>query len=102
MYAGAIVEAAEVHEFYAHPLHPYSLGLLASLPRLDETEHEKLTPIEGLPPDLLVLPDGCPFYPRCRYHIAKCLDHKPVLREVGPKHHRIACWVDVTTGGEAK
>jgi oligopeptide transport system ATP-binding protein len=100
MYAGFIVERAEVHEFYAHPQHPYSLGLLGSLPRLDAQTHEKLTPIEGLPPDLIVLPPGCPFYARCGYHVKKCLQENPKLREVTPGHE-IACWVDVKKRGNA-
>ncbi len=96
MYAGYIVEKAEVHEFYAHPRHPYSVALLNSLPRLDATTREKLTPIEGLPPDLVALPPGCPFYPRCNCRIARCLEENPELREVGPGHE-IACWVDIDT-----
>jgi len=96
MYAGYIVEKAEVHEFYAHPRHPYSVALLGSLPRLDATTREKLTPIEGLPPDLVALPPGCPFYPRCNCRIARCLEENPELREVGPGHE-IACWVDIDT-----
>jgi len=96
MYAGYIVEKAEVHEFYAHPRHPYSVALLGSLPRLDATTREKLTPIEGLPPDLVALPPGCPFYPRCNCRMARCLEENPELREVGPGHE-IACWVDIDT-----
>ena len=96
MYAGYIVEKAEVHEFYAHPRHPYSVALLGSLPRLDATTREKLTPIEGLPPDLIALPPGCPFYPRCICRIARCLEENPELREVG-LGHEIACWVDIDT-----
>ncbi|HUV94773.1 MAG TPA: ABC transporter ATP-binding protein [Anaerolineae bacterium] len=96
MYAGYIVEKAEVHEFYAHPRHPYSVALLGSLPRLDATTREKLTPIEGLPPDLVALPPGCPFYPRCENRITKCMEENPQLREVGPGHE-IACWVDIDT-----
>lgn len=101
MYAGYIVEKAEVHEYYANPRHPYSLALLGSLPRLDATTHQKLTPIEGLPPDLLALPPGCPFYPRCRHRIARCLGENPQLREVGPGHE-LACWVDIDTMEEAR
>ena len=101
MYAGYIVERAEVHEYYANPLHPYSLGLLGSLPRLDATSREKLTPIEGLPPDLIDLPEGCPFYARCRYRLPRCLDETPLLRRVGSEDHEIACWVDIHDGGKA-
>jgi len=94
MYAGYLVERAEVHEFYGNPLHPYSLGLLGSLPRLDSKLREKLTPIQGLPPDLIALPPGCPFYARCQYRIPKCLDENPPLREV-VDGHEVACWVDM-------
>ena len=99
MYSGHIVERARVHEYYAHPLHPYSLGLLASLPRLDAATHEKLTPIEGLPPDLIDMPPGCPFHPRCRFRVDRCLVENPQLRSVGTDDHEIACWVDVDAAG---
>ncbi|MBC7235885.1 MAG: ABC transporter ATP-binding protein [Chloroflexi bacterium] len=102
MYAGYIVERAEVHEFYANPRHPYSLGLLGSLPRLDAVRREKLTPIEGLPPDLIALPVGCPFYERCAYRIGKCQEENPQLRVVGPDNHEIACWVDIDRKGKAR
>lgn len=95
MYAGFIVEEAPVKELYANPRHPYTLGLLGSLPRLDTKHQSRLTSIEGLPPDLIDLPKGCPFYARCRYHIEKCIEHNPALEPVGPGHN-IACWVDVT------
>jgi oligopeptide transport system ATP-binding protein len=101
MYAGYIVERAEVHEYYANPLHPYSLGLLGSLPRLDAESREKLTPIEGLPPDLIDLPEGCPFHARCRYRIPRCQAEVPSLRRVGSGEHEIACWVDIHDGGRA-
>ncbi len=95
MYAGFVVEEASVKEIYANPRHPYTLGLLGSLPRLDEVRREKLTSIEGLPPDLISLPKGCPFEPRCVYAIDRCQEERPELEPVGPRH-RIACWVDVT------
>jgi oligopeptide transport system ATP-binding protein len=97
MYAGFIVERAEVHEFYSNPRHPYSLGLLCSLPRLDARRRQKLTPIDGLPPDLIGMPPGCPFYPRCSFHVQQCLEQNPQLREVKPGHE-VACWVDVDGG----
>jgi len=97
MYAGYIVEEAAVKELYGDPRHPYTLGLLASIPRLDERK-EKLTPIEGLPPDLIDPPPSCPFAPRCQYTVDRCLEENPALAPVGPGH-RIACWVDVQTGG---
>ncbi len=94
MYAGYIVERAPVREFYANPRHPYSLGLLGSLPRLDAEAHHKLKPIEGLPPDLINLPPGCPYYARCDYRQPRCEEANPQLREVG-QDHVVACWVDV-------
>ncbi len=94
MYAGSIVEEAPIKELYGNPRHPYTLGLLGSVPRMDRPRKEKLTPIEGFPPDLLEVPPGCPFAPRCKYRTDRCLQERPTLREVGPKH-RIACWVDV-------
>jgi len=95
MYAGFAVEEAPVKEVYADPRHPYTLGLLGSLPRLDEVRREKLRSIEGLPPDLIDLPPGCPFEPRCVYAVERCRVERPELAPVGPRH-RIACWVDVT------
>jgi oligopeptide transport system ATP-binding protein len=95
MYAGHAVEEAPVKEVYADPRHPYTLGLLASLPRLDEVREEKLRSIEGMPPDLIDLPPGCPFEPRCVYAVEKCRVELPEQEPVVPRH-RIACWVDVT------
>jgi oligopeptide transport system ATP-binding protein len=97
MYAGFIVEMAPVKALYGDPRHPYTIGLLGSLPRLDEVGKE-LASIEGLPPDLIALPKGCPFAARCDYVLDKCLEENPALEPVGPGHY-IACWVDVT-GGE--
>ncbi len=94
MYAGFIVEEAAVKELYANPRHPYTLGLLGSLPRLDEDRPERLRSIEGLPPDLIDLPPGCPFFARCAWRIERCLQENPPLEAVGPQH-RLACWVDV-------
>jgi oligopeptide transport system ATP-binding protein len=94
MYAGFIVEESAVKELYANPRHPYTLGLLGSLPRLDEDRPTRLRSIEGLPPDLIDLPPGCPFYARCSYRIERCQQENPPLETVGP-HHRVACWVDV-------
>ena len=72
MYAGQIVETAPLKEFYANPRHPYSIGLLMSLPRLDAETHQKLISIEGLPPNLINMPDCCPFINRCKNVIEKC------------------------------
>ncbi len=94
MYSGYVVESANVNDVYGDPQHPYTLGLLRSIPRLDAGVKEKLVPIEGLPPDLLNLPKGCPFEPRCGYRIERCREEHPKLREV-EDGHRVACWVDV-------
>ncbi len=96
MYAGYIVEKAPVRDIYYDPRHPYTLGLLNSIPRVDKVGR-RLEPIEGLPPDLLALPKGCPFAPRCRFRIERCLEEKPPLEPVAPGHE-VACWVDVRTG----
>ncbi len=94
MYAGYIIESASVKDVYGDPRHPYTLGLLRSIPRLDAERKEKLTPIEGVPPDLIEPPPGCPFAPRCSYAIDKCLEENPPLETVA-LNHQAACWVDV-------
>jgi oligopeptide transport system ATP-binding protein len=97
MYAGFIIEEAQVKDLYADPRHPYTLGLLGSLPRVDETEHRRLVSIEGLPPDLLGLPKGCPFAPRCEFALERCWEENPALEPVSPGHRK-ACWVDTRQG----
>ena len=99
MYAGFIVERGHVDDIYGDPRHPYTLALLKSLPRVDRSSDERLATIPGLPPDLLGLPPGCPFTPRCAYAIERCQHENPRLAPVWPDHE-IACWVDVTTGRE--
>ncbi|HET9016671.1 MAG TPA: ABC transporter ATP-binding protein [Thermomicrobiaceae bacterium] len=91
MYAGHIVEAAPTEELFANPKHPYTVGLLNSIPRLDALSKSKLNPIRGLPPDLIDLPDMCPFLPRCDYAREKCEQKNPPLMDVSPTH-RSACW----------
>lgn len=91
MYAGRIVEAAKTPDLFANPHMPYTWGLLASIPRLDEETKEQLTPIEGAPPDLSSEIAGCPFAPRCRYARAICSRVAPSLLEVAPDH-LAACW----------
>ncbi len=98
MYAGQVVEVAPVDDIFADPRHPYTLGLLNSIPRLDRPVTAELVPIEGSPPDLLNRPSGCPFQPRCTYSVAQSLEQRPPLEEVRPRHH-VACWVDVTAVG---
>ncbi|MCB9422392.1 MAG: ABC transporter ATP-binding protein [Ardenticatenaceae bacterium] len=95
MYAGSIAEMAPVDDLYEAPRHPYTLGLLGSLPRLDAETHEELASIDGMPPDLTQMPPGCPFAPRCPYVIDKCRAEKPILKPVGPDHFA-ACWVDIS------
>jgi oligopeptide/dipeptide ABC transporter ATP-binding protein len=99
MYAGHIVETAPVDALYARPAHPYTLGLLASLPRLDGVR-DRLTAIAGLPPSLVGPQRGCPFAPRCRFVTALCADDNPSPREVDTGH-AVACWHDRITGGPA-
>jgi oligopeptide transport system ATP-binding protein len=91
MYAGHIVETASTEEIFANPRHPYTVGLMKSIPRLDARSKEKLQPIRGLPPDLIELPDMCPFVPRCNYASEKCEQKNPPLLEVKPGHFS-ACW----------
>ncbi|MBE9063231.1 ABC transporter ATP-binding protein [cf. Phormidesmis sp. LEGE 11477] len=92
MYAGQIVESAPLHPLYENPRHPYTLGLLQSLPRLDEARRTRLNPVKGLPPDLLNYPTGCPFAPRCPFVIEQCYEEDPPLESVGDGH-QAACWV---------
>ncbi len=91
MYAGHIVETASTEEIFANPRHPYTVGLMKSIPRLDARSKERLQPIRGLPPDLIDLPDMCPFVPRCNYAREKCEQKNPPLLEVQPGHYS-ACW----------
>ena len=99
LYAGFIIEEAPVKELYAHPQHPYTLGLLNSLPRMDETGYRRLTSISGMPPVLLRDVTSCPFAPRCTFKVEHCLHENPLLKTVSPDHH-VACWVDPATGKE--
>ncbi len=94
MYAGYVVERAKVDDLYARPLHPYTRGLLGSLPRVDAESGKDLVNIEGMPPDLLAKPTGCPFAPRCRYAFSRCTDENPTLVMVA-KGHETACWWDI-------
>ena len=92
MYAGKIVESGSATDIYHNPRHPYTLGLLKSVPRLDQPRRERLDPIQGQPPDLTRLDDGCAFRPRCRFAIEQCAKTIPPLELVGEGHHT-ACWV---------
>jgi oligopeptide transport system ATP-binding protein len=94
MYGGRIVETAPARELYAHPRHPYTRGLLDSVPRLDADRRRRLVPIEGQPPDLANLPAGCAFAPRCGKAMERCLVERPELERVAERHLR-ACFADV-------
>ncbi len=95
MYSGFIVEEGNVNDLYGKPRHPYTLGLLRSIPRLDLGRQKRLVPIDGLPPDLLEPPTHCPFAPRCSFVEDKCWQENPPLVEVTPGH-KAACWVDIS------
>jgi oligopeptide transport system ATP-binding protein len=97
MYAGYFVEESPVVDLFDDPRHPYTLGLLRSIPRIDRERTQSLTPIEGAPPDLVNLSPGCPFAPRCRFSIARCQTELPALVEHSPGRG-VRCWVDVRTG----
>jgi oligopeptide/dipeptide ABC transporter ATP-binding protein len=101
MYAGRMVEQGSAQAVYAKPRHPYTLGLLRSVPRLDEPRRAKLNPIDGQPPDLMHLPPGCAFAPRCRYAITRCGHEVPPLMSVGADHLS-ACWVADRLDGEVQ
>ena len=92
MYAGRIVERGTARELYANPRHPYTLGLLKSVPRLDVPRRQRLDPIEGQPPDLTRLPQGCAFGPRCAFHVERCVTEIPPLRPIDAAGHVSACW----------
>ena len=91
MYAGKVIERGSARDIYAHPKHPYTLGLLHSVPRLDEPRRVKLDPIEGQPPDLINLPPGCSFRPRCSFAVDRCAEEIPPLVQVD-EGHVSACW----------
>jgi oligopeptide transport system ATP-binding protein len=99
MYAGFVVERANVEELYEHPLHPYTRGLLGSLPRVDaESADKELVNILGMPPDLLTKPTGCPFAPRCPYVFGRCQEENPILQTVY-EGHELACWWNIDRDG---
>jgi oligopeptide transport system ATP-binding protein len=94
MYAGHIVERAETDELYGRPRHPYTVGLLQSIPRLDERGRGELVPIQGQPPDLSRDIGGCPFAPRCFNAQERCREEMPPLEQApdAADGHEIACW----------
>ena len=92
MYAGNVMEDAPVDELFDNPMHPYSIGLLESIPSIDDDHDTKLKAIEGMLPNVLVLPEGCPFYDRCTKKLPVCKNQKPVLKTYG-ENHKCACWL---------
>ncbi len=94
MYAGKMVEQGPVNNIFYNPSHPYTKGLLRSMPRVDAESYERLIPIEGSPVDMLNPPEGCPFAPRCEYAMKVCLQKMPPYIEV-EEGHRSACWLRV-------
>ncbi|MFF0827417.1 ABC transporter ATP-binding protein [Brevibacillus sp. NPDC003359] len=92
MYAGMVVETGTVEDVFANPRHPYTWGLMRSLPRLDEGEKQRLIPIEGSPPDLFNPPVGCPFAARCDFAMEICEQQMPMTSEFG-RGHQAACWL---------
>lgn len=97
MYGGQIVERAEVKALYGSPQHPYTLGLLGSLPRIDQHGQE-LTNIKGQPPNLTSPPTSCSFAPRCQYAFKRCFEENPALLHIKDEHE-VACWWNVEEGG---
>jgi oligopeptide transport system ATP-binding protein len=92
MYAGYIIERGTVRDIFKRTRHPYTLGLLGSLPRLDEAPGTKLVSIPGLPPDQIALPPGCPFVARCTYAVEQCQAAMPPLEQADGEEHIVACW----------
>lgn len=99
MYGGFIIEEASVKELYANPRHPYTIGLIGSLPQIQEEGRKRLYSIEGMPPMLYQKPRSCPFSPRCRWVKERCRKENPLLESINDGH-KVACWVDTVTGSE--
>jgi oligopeptide/dipeptide ABC transporter ATP-binding protein len=97
MYAGKVIERGDAREIYHNPRHPYTLGLLRSVPRLDQPRGERLVPIHGQPPDLTRLGDGCAFRPRCTFAVDRCARDVPPLEDTG-NGHLAACWESEKVG----
>lgn len=93
MYAGKLMETGPTEVIYSEPKHPYTLGLLSSVPRLDRSKDQSMRVIPGLPPNLSNLPKGCPFAPRCEFVMDRCREENPPMEKVGEDHYR-ACFYD--------
>ena len=92
MYGGLIMEQAPINEIFDNPKHPYTLGLLASIPRLNQDKSKRLVPIAGSPPDMINPPKGCPFAPRCPYARNICAAECPEFTKISPEHSS-RCWL---------
>ena len=92
MYAGYVVERGPVRAIFKRPSHPYTVGLLSSMPRMDRKDAGKLRPIPGRPPDLAQVGPGCPFLPRCPLGDERCRDSMPPFDEAGEPGHGVRCW----------
>ncbi len=101
MYAGKLIERGTCKEIYHNPRHPYTIGLLRSVPRLDQPRKAKLDPIEGQPPEMVNLPPVCSFLDRCKFSIGRCANETPPLMAAG-KDHLSACWVAEKLGNSGK
>ena len=99
MYGGQVMEHAPLEEIFYRPQHPYTEGLLKSIPRLDESEHSRLATIPGNPPNLLHLPKGCPFFERCEYRLEKCENERPQVQALNAEHDK-ACHLSALSGAE--
>ncbi len=97
MYGGFIIETAPVKELYKNPMHPYTIGLMGSLPRMDTEESYRLASIDGIPPVLYQKPTSCPFLDRCTFAVDRCRNENPMLRPIENEGHFIACWVNTKT-----
>ena len=101
MYGGMIVESGTSDQIFYEPKHPYTWGLLASIPNVNIDEHARLVPIEGTPIDLINPPKGCPFSPRCKFAMKCCVDHMPPLCTIDSEH-TVSCWLPVMEGLKGK
>jgi oligopeptide/dipeptide ABC transporter ATP-binding protein len=97
MYAGRVVERAAKRDLFYDPQHPYTWGLLGSIPRLDRPRPERLHTIKGAPPSLIQAPQGCKFRPRCPHAFEKCTEEPKLENRVETPGHLDRCWLDVDT-----
>jgi len=95
MYAGRVVEQGSKRDIFYNPQHPYTWGLLGSIPRLDRPKPEKLHSIRGMPPSLINLPEGCKFRPRCPHAFEKCYEEPELVNRVDARHHLDRCWLSL-------